>query len=268
MGYEDIYEKRLNRYGLNYQERVMTQRRLSFKKRLLASVYRVDFSYEGQVYEGTFERYKQDNTEIFRYLFTDYDVIFPNGAVLMLPDPIGLYESKSDKVLDDRSYPEGAERPWMVFYLEDTGAKGYNRYIMLKMTHWLEWLDRDKQQRTSWAYMYGQEDNMLKDEIRSRSRMDTFYAENLKSSFFIMPATPYIRKDDYLIIDKDKNKKVLEEYYRVTGYDIQSQDGVEYVTVDPIYEYAKDFYQDVEPGVGENVDDYFWLGNIGELKED
>jgi len=41
---------------------------------------------------------------------------------------------------------------------------------------------------------------MLKDEIRSRSRMDTIYSENLKLSFFIMPLNPYVRKDDYLII--------------------------------------------------------------------
>jgi hypothetical protein len=48
--------------------------------------------------------------------------------------------------------------------------------------------------------MYGQEDNMLKDELKSRSRMDTLYNENLKSSFFVMPTTAMIRKDDYLII--------------------------------------------------------------------
>jgi len=88
----------------------------------------------------------------------------------------------------------------MVYYLETIKASGYNRYIMLKMTHFLEWTARDGSRQTSWAYMYGQENNMLKDEIRSRSRMDTIYSENLKLSFFIMPLNPYVRKDDYLII--------------------------------------------------------------------
>ena len=50
------------------------------------------------------------------------------------------------------------------------------------MTHYITWKDREGLWRTSWAYMYGQQDNMLKDEIRSRSRMDTIYAENLKSN--------------------------------------------------------------------------------------
>jgi hypothetical protein len=79
--------------------------------------------------------------------------------------------------------------------------------------------------------MYGQEDNMIKDELRSRSRMDTLYGENLKSSFFIMPTNEFLRKDDYLEIGQG----VLREAFRVTGYDIHSTPGVEYVTVDPVY---------------------------------
>jgi len=70
--------------------------------------------------------------------------------------------------------------------------------------------------RNSWAYMYGQENNMLKDELQSRSRMDTRYTENLKLSFFVMPTNPYIRKDDYLEVGEG----LLQESYRVTGYDI------------------------------------------------
>jgi len=55
----------------------------------------------------------------------------------------------------DRINEEDVVRPWMVYYLEDSGAKGYNRYIMLRMTHYLEWKDRDKIDRWSYAYMYG-----------------------------------------------------------------------------------------------------------------
>lgn len=174
---------------------------------------------------------------------------------------------------------EGTDlRPWLVYYLEDTNAKGYNRYILLKMTHYLKWKDRNKVDRVSYAYMYGQENNMLKDELKSRSRMDPLYTENLKSDFFIMPVNEFLRKDDYFIIDKDINNKPFDEYYRVTGYDIQTQDGVEYVTIDPVYEYAADFHEDVKrPVLKEEKDetiedkvareelqkeidkDYFWL---------
>jgi hypothetical protein len=105
--------------------------------------------------------------------------------------------------------------PWMIYWLENIKASGYNRYVVLKMTHTITWTARDGLQYSTLAYFYGQEDNMLKDEIRSRSRMDTIYAENLKLSFFVIPTNENLNRDDYFEIGEGK----LLEAYRVTGYD-------------------------------------------------
>ncbi len=240
MGYfEDIYKKRVNRYGLDYQSRIQREREELFDLYLLKTIYRVDFLFEDEVVAGSLEKYKQDETQTLQYLLTKTNINIPNGTILMIPD--------KDKI----------KKPWLVYYLEDIKASGYNRYIVLKMTHYLTWTARDGSQQESWAYMYGQEDNMLKDEIRSRSRMDAIYAENLKMSFFVMPTTPKIKKDDYLEIGTGE----LKEQYRVTGYDIQSTPGVEYVTVDPTYEYDLTPAPQQQPGDSE--DDFFWL-NGGE----
>lgn len=240
MGYfEDIYKKRVNRYGLDYQSRIQREREELFDLYLLKTIYRVDFLFEDEEVAGSLEKYKQDETQTLQYLLTKTNVNMPNGTILMIPD--------KDKI----------KKPWLVYYLEDIKASGYNRYIVLKMTHYLTWTARDGSQQESWAYMYGQEDNMLKDEIRSRSRMDTIYAENLKMSFFVMPTTPKIKKDDYLEIGTGE----LKEQYRVTGYDIQSTPGVEYVTVDPTYEYDLTPAPQRQPGDSE--DEFFWL-NGGE----
>lgn len=233
--YEDVYLKRLNRYGYDYQSRVQAQRERVFEGKLLKSIYRVDFEYNGEIHPGTLERYKQDETETMQYLLTRVSLNMPSGTILMIPDK------------DD------IERPWMVYWLESIKASGYNRYIVLKMTHYITWKDRANTVQSSWCYMYGQEDNMLKDELRSRSRMDTLYTENLKMSFFVMPTNEFIRKDDYLEIGEG----ALKEAYRVTGYDIQSTPGVEYVTVDPIYLY--DHTPAPEPTESDNPDDFFWL---------
>lgn len=240
MGYfEDIYKKRVNRYGLDYQSRIQREREELFDLYLLKTIYRVDFLFEDEEVAGSLEKYKQDETQTLQYLLTKTSVNMPNGTILMIPD--------KDKI----------KKPWLVYYLEDIKASGYNRYIVLKMTHYLTWTARDGSQQESWAYMYGQEDNMLKDEIRSRSRMDAIYAENLKMSFFVMPTTPKIKKDDYLEIGTGE----LKEQYRVTGYDIQSTPGVEYVTVDPTYEYDLTPAPQQQPGDSE--DEFFWL-NGGE----
>ena len=211
--FEDVYLKRLNRYGYDYQSRIQTQRERDFENKLLKSVYRVDFIFEGDTHPGTLERYKQNETELMQYLLTRVSLNIPNGTILMIPDK------------------DNIEQPWLVYWLESIKASGYNRYVVLKMTHYITWRDREGNNRGSWCYMYGQQDNMLKDEIRSRSRMDAIYGENLKSSFFVMPTNKYIRKDDYLEIGEG----TLKEAYRVTGYDLNSTPGVEYVTVDPVY---------------------------------
>ena len=233
--YYDIYLKRLNRYGNDYQTRTQNKRERDFENYLLKSVYRIEFEYDTKINPATFERYKQDETETLHYLLTRVDVNIPNGTILMLPN-------KDDEL-----------KPWMVYYLEAIKASGYNRYVVLKMTHFLNWKDREGNSRSSWAYMYGQEENMLKDELQSRSRSDARYTENLKGSFFVLPTNEYLRKDDYLEVGEG----ALKEGYRVTGYDIQSTPGVEYVTVDPIYLY--DNSPAPEKQEGDNEEDYFWL---------
>jgi len=38
---------------------------------------------------------------------------------------------------------DGNEKPWMIFWKEEIKASGYNRYIVLRMTHELTWVARD-----------------------------------------------------------------------------------------------------------------------------
>ena len=237
--YDEVYLKRLNRYGYDYQSRVQAQREREFEGKLLKSVYRVEFDFEDETHPATLERYKQDETELMQYLLTRVSLNIPNGTILMIPDK------------------DNVPQPWLVYWLESIKASGYNKYIVLKMTHFITWRDRDGNVRESWCYMYGQQDNMLKDELRSRSRMDTLYTENLKMSFFIMPTSEFIRKDDYLEIGEG----ALKEAYRVTGYDIQSTPGVEYVTVDPVY--LRDNSEIPVQKPEDNPDDFYWL-NGGE----
>ena len=237
--YEEVYLKRLNRYGIDFQSRMQRQREENFHRQLLKSVYYVNFEYLEEECEGEFTPYKQNETKVLHYLLTDIHLDMPNGTILMIPDK------------------DGEKEPWMIYYMEDIVASGYNRYIMIRMTHLLNWTDRSGQPQQTWAYFYGQEDNMLKDELKSRSRNKTLYTENLKLSFFITPTNEFIRKDDYLEVGEG----ALTEAYVVTGYDIQSTPGVEYVSVDP--QYIRD--KSVPPVRTEMDDaaDFYWLEKGG-----
>ena len=235
MDYLETYKRRLNRYGMDYQSRIQSQREREFEGKLLKSVYRVDFEYCGEMIAATLEKYKQDETETLHYLLTKTNVELPNGTILFI------------------KRQDGTEVPWMVYWKEEIQASGYNKYTVLKMTHYVSWKDRQGMYHTSWVYMYGQEDNMLKDELRSRSRSNAYYTENLKMSFFIMPTTEFIRKEDYLEIGEGN----LKEAYRVVGYDIQSTPGVEYVTVDPTY--LHDNGDAPQQHWNDKQEDLFWL---------
>jgi len=237
--YENVYLKRLNRFGVDYQSRIQRQREENFKLQMRKSVYYVLFDYEDEVREGELTPLRQNETKTMQYLLTDVHLDIPNGTILFIPD--------KDMV----------EQPWMVYYLESMKASGYNRYIMLKMTHELHWIDRDGTERSSLAYFYGQEDNMLKDELKSRSRSRVLYTENLKLSFFILPVNEYLRKDDYMEVGEGR----LKEAYVVTGYDIQSTPGVEFVSVDP--QYIRDLTPPPTKQEGDNDEDFFWLQDGG-----
>ena len=44
--YEDVYLKRLNHYGVDFQSRIQGQREENFRRQLAKSVYYVEFEYE------------------------------------------------------------------------------------------------------------------------------------------------------------------------------------------------------------------------------
>lgn len=230
--YEDVYLKRLNRYGYDYQSRLQSQRERVFEDKLLKSIYRVDFEYEGEEHAATLERYQQDETLLVQYLLTRVSLNLPNGTILMIPDK------------DD------IPQPWMVYWLESIKASGYNRYIVLKMTHFLTWIDRDKVERTSWCYMHGSGDSALRDTLKT---VGALYAEDDNTRFLIMPANENLRHDDYFEVGEGK----LKEGYRVVGYDLQSTPGVEYVSLNPMY--IKDRTPAPEKKPEDDPDTHFWL---------
>ena len=230
--YDSVYHKRLNRYGTDFQSRVQNQRERDFENKLLKSVYRVDFKYGSETHPATLEKYKQDESQLMQYLLTRADLDMPNGTILMI---------------EDKNFEE---QPWMVFWLESIKASGYNRYIVLKMTHHIKWRDNEKQERDTWCYFHGSGDSALKETVKASGAI---YIEDSNSRFAVMPLNENLSKDDYIEIGEGK----LKEAYRVTGYDIHSTPGVEYVTLDPMY------VKDLTPAPEQNPEDdesaFFWL---------
>lgn len=234
--YNDIYSKRINRFGTTYTDRIQGQREKEFEDLLVHSVYRIDFWHEGELTPGILTKKSQDETNTQQYLLTRRNLEIENGTILNI------------------AQREHEPHTWMVWYKEKIEASGYNRYIMLDMTHVIKWVSKDtKKQYVSPAFFYGQENNMLKDDLKSTSRHQTVYNETTKLNSIIMPTHKYLTKDDYFEITTCG----IEEHYRVMGRDIQSTPGVMYLSVDPVYKY--DLTPAPERPSGDTSDDYYWL---------
>lgn len=212
MEYIEIYKRRLNRYGLDYQSRVQGQRDRNFDDYLLKSIYRVDFWYDNTFMSATLERYKQDYTETQCYLLTRRDLNIPSGTILMI-------ESQ-----------DGTSKPWMVWWKEEIEASGYNRYVVLKMSHLLSWRDSNNLPHEQWVYFSGPGTSTISDTIKSQSG-EALFSHNDNLYAFVTSYNSAIGRDTYFEI----TYKDTTTAYVVSELDVNSTPGVAYVTVDPSY---------------------------------
>ena len=231
--YETAYQRRLNRYGLDYQSRVQNQRERDFDNYLYKTIYRVDFEYEGKLIPGSLERYKQDYSETQGYLLTKIDVKIPSGTILMV-------QSQNNTTT-----------PWMVWWLEHIEASGYNRYVVLKMTHYLSW-EHNGNNISQWAFFSGPGASAITDTIKSASGKPV-YGENNNLHMFITTQNETIVRDLYFEIKQGN----VTQGYVVKEFDINSTPGVNYVTVDPVV--LREKAEIPQYKEDDKKEDYFWL---------
>lgn len=231
--YYNVYKKRLNRYGLDYQSRIQSQREREFDNYLYKTIYRVDFEFDGAWHPASLERYKQNYTETQCYLLTKIDLEIPFGTILFI-------ESR-----------DGNKTPYLVWWLERIEASGYNKYVILKMTHMLQW-EKDGVQFSQWAYFRGPGTSAVLDDVES----NTSYRENNSEHTFITTFNKLIARDTYFEVEYEG----VRQAYLVKGFDINSTPGVEYVTVDPVP--LRDSTPTPQQKPEDKSEDFFWLGGV------
>ena len=230
--YKSAYQKRLNRYGLDYQSRIQKQRERDFDNYLYKTIYRVDFEFENELIPASLERYKQDYSETQAYLLTRVDVKLPNGTIIFI-------QSKDD-----------TSTPWMIWWLEQIESSGYNRYVVLKMTHYLKW-NHNGEENEQWAYFSGPGSSTISDTIKSSSGKP-IYSENNNLHMFITTHNEAICRDSYFEVTQGN----ITQGYVVVEFDINSTPGVSYVSVDPVP--LKDQTPAPEKVEG-NDENHYWL---------
>lgn len=227
--FEDFYLKRLNKYGHTYQSRIQHMREKDFEHYMNKSVYKIDFEFKKHFFPGVLEKYKQDTSQTLQYLLTRRDTELPTGTILKI---------KCDW---------NKNKYWMVYYKEEIQASGYNKYILIKLNIGIN-IDNNILR----GYLKGPGESISGDVLKSRSPK-TLYLENDNKYLLIIPKTPLIKKDFYFTLGEGWEKLA----YRVNGYDIHTNPGIEYVSLDPVYLRDESKIPDKQETDGKY--DYFWL---------
>ena len=118
----------------------------------------------------------------------------------------------------------------MIWWKEEIEASGYNRYVVLKMTHLLTWRDAENSLHEQWAYFSGPGNVNMLDVLKSQSA-EAIYKENNNLYMFVTSYNASIKRDIYFEI----SYKDTDTAYVVTGTDVNSTPGVMYVTADSSY---------------------------------
>lgn len=233
MSYFDIYKKRMNRYGDNATDRLEKGRQQNFEKFLYQSPHYTKFQYKDKEVECVFEPSSQDETKTVMHVLCRVGEKFNPGDIVTI-----------------------CGKRYMFWYWDERQDSGYNRWNVIKLSQCIEWLNEDGSTWSNEAYIFSQQTNMLKNELKSRSRSATLYLENLKLDFMIMPSDKNLEIGSYLVIKIDD----MSRAERVTGIDFLSTPGVMYVSMDPTIE--RDLTKTPEKTDEDEDNDFFWLGNL------
>ena len=144
---------------------------------------------------------------------------------------------------------------YMFWYWNERQDSGYNKWTVLELSQPITW-HNDENEYHGEAYIFSQENNMLKNEIKSRSRSATLYLENLKLEFMIMPVDKFLKINSYLELEVAG----ITHYWNVEGIDSVSTPGVMYVSMNPVMK--KDLTLMPEKKVGDDKNDFFWGGEV------
>ena len=133
----------------------------------------------------------------------------------------------------------------MVWWLEQIESSGYNKYVVLKMTHYLHCGEVSQ-----WGFFEGPAAKAVKDAVQLKTSL---FSENDQLHLFITPSNDEFVRDYYFTIGEDDKK----DAYVVTYVDNYTTPGIAYVSVDPVA--VRDESEAPIQTPDEEDKDYYWL---------
>lgn len=232
--FNDVYLKRINRFGDNIQSRVHGQMEYDFEDKLRKSVNRVDlFDYynkDKQIGEGILETNKIEEKKTLNYLCTRISDNYENGFMFYTQKPF----SKE-------------KQTWLILFKEQYETIGYNRYKVVLLENELNWIGKDGLIHSTYVHYIGSMDSAIKEEFKIN--FDVAAGIPSKSLSMICAYNEDLKRDLRI--------NIQDETWRVCGYDKISVPGVMYVTLE------EDFVQKAEYANEEELEKWSIISEQG-----
>ena len=205
---DEVYFKRINKYGFNIQERIQNKKNHDFNIVLKKSPNKVTIFKDSEIFYGILQNKTNNEKEVIDYLLTNKFCKWNDGTVL-------ITENVSNQ----------QQKKWLIFHLDDFVSIGYNRYRVTELDREIELIDNGIIYKEN-AHIVGSGAKSITSKFSINYDVSVFYEPN-KVINLIMRTNPKLKKGLKLIIQ--------DEAWRISGIDKISVPGVSYITLEEDY---------------------------------
>lgn len=205
---DEVYFKRINKYGFNIQERIQNKKIHDFNIVLKKSPNRVTIFKDSEIYNGILQNKTNSEKEVIDYLLTNKFCKWDDGTIL-------ITENASDH----------QQKKWLIFHLDEFVSIGYNRYQLAELDREIELIEDGIIYKEN-AHIVGSGAKSITSKFSIQYDVSVFYEPN-KTINLIMRTNSKLKKGLKLIIQ--------DEAWRISGIDKISVPGVSYITLEEDY---------------------------------
>jgi hypothetical protein len=211
--YNDVYLKRLNRFGTNLQERIINKKEYDFNNYVNKSPNKVTVFIQDYKFNGVLQTKTYDEIETIDYFLTYKSISVPTGSIL--------------KVLDIKN-PE-IYTYWIVICKDNFISAGYNRYTVVKLDREIRWITDEGYLYKTLVHISGA------GKSESSKRITNTYVTKENSVVFLPNQTLTITTKDSKQIKRGLRTNINEQVWKISGIDNISNEGVSYITLEQDY---------------------------------
>lgn len=211
--YNDVYLKRVNRFGTNLQERIINKKEHDFYNFVKKSPNRVTVFIQDYQFEGVLQTKTYNEIETIDYFLTYKTIPITNGSILKI---------QSINELGKYSY-------WIVVTKDNFTSAGYNRYTVIRLDREIRWITNEGLIYKALAHISGAGSGGTNRRLTSATKI-------VNESIVYMPNQVLtVIMQDHEEIKRGTRINIGGQVWKISGFDNITNEGVSYVTLEQDY---------------------------------